>query len=88
MTRSLFAALSSVALLLVASLVPTCSAANVSLTINTATTPRQVSADLWGVFFEELNHAGEGGLLAQQINNRAFESKVSSHTTVTRILRH
>lgn len=75
MSPSLLLLVSSLAALL--SLFDCCLAANVSLAINTAVTPRQVSSDLWGVFFEELNHAGEGGLYAQEIENAAFESKVS-----------
>jgi hypothetical protein len=58
-------------------------AANVSLAVNTVVTPHQVSRDLWGVFFEELNHAGEGGLYSQQIQNTAFESKVNNFHTRT-----
>lgn len=34
-----------------------------------------VPASLYGVFFEEINHAGEGGLYAEMIRNRAFEDK-------------
>lgn len=35
----------------------------------------EVPASLYGVFFEEINHAGEGGLYAEMIRNRAFEDK-------------
>jgi len=27
---------------------------------------------MWGLFFEEINHAGEGGLYAELIRNRNF----------------
>jgi alpha-N-arabinofuranosidase len=33
-----------------------------------------VSTNLWGVFFEEINHAGEGGLHQEQISNANFET--------------
>ena len=32
-----------------------------------------VSPALWGLFFEEINHAGDGGLYAEMIRNRSFE---------------
>jgi alpha-L-arabinofuranosidase len=28
---------------------------------------------LWGIFFEEINHAGDGGLYAELVRNRGFE---------------
>jgi len=34
-----------------------------------------VSPDMYGVFFEEINHAGEGGLYAELVQNRGFEEK-------------
>ena len=30
---------------------------------------------MYGIFFEEINHAGEGGLYAELIQNRSFEDK-------------
>ena len=33
----------------------------------------QVSPDLYGIFFEEINHAGEGGLYAEMVENRDSE---------------
>ena len=32
-----------------------------------------VSPNLYGIFFEEINHAGEGGLYAEMVQNRDFE---------------
>ena len=32
-----------------------------------------VSSNLFGIFFEEINHAGEGGLYAEMVLNRDFE---------------
>jgi len=33
----------------------------------------QVSPDLYGIFYEEINHAGDGGLYAEMVQNRSFE---------------
>ena len=35
-----------------------------------------VSPDLYGIFFEEISHAGDGGLYAELIQNRGFEEHV------------
>ena len=35
-----------------------------------------VSPNLYGIFFEEINHAGDGGLYAELIQNRGFEEHV------------
>lgn len=32
-----------------------------------------VSSSLFGIFFEEINHAGDGGLYAELVQNRSFE---------------
>jgi alpha-L-arabinofuranosidase len=32
-----------------------------------------VPPSLWGIFFEEINHAGDGGLYAELVRNRSFE---------------
>jgi alpha-L-arabinofuranosidase len=33
---------------------------------------RPISPDLWGVFFEDINHAADGGLYAELVQNRSF----------------
>lgn len=33
----------------------------------------KVSPTLWGVFYEEINHSGDGGIYAELLQNRAFE---------------
>lgn len=35
-----------------------------------------VSPDLYGIFFEEISHAGDGGLYAELVQNRGFEEHV------------
>jgi len=37
----------------------------------------KISPKLWGIFFEEINHAGDGGLYAELIKNRALSVKSS-----------
>ena len=32
-----------------------------------------MSTGLWGIFFEEINFAGDGGIYAELIRSRAFE---------------
>lgn len=44
------------------------------LTISSEKPRVPVSKSLYGVFFEEINHAGDGGLLAEMLRNRGFES--------------
>ncbi len=34
-----------------------------------------ISSSMYGIFFEEINHAGEGGLYAELVQNRSFEEK-------------
>lgn len=37
-----------------------------------------VPASLYGVFFEEINHAGEGGLVAQMLRNASFDEPIGN----------
>ena len=41
--------------------------------INTAHPGAKISPLLYGIFFEEINRAGEGGIYAEMIQNRSFE---------------
>ena len=41
--------------------------------VDTSAPGTPVSPDLYGIFFEEINHAGEGGLYAEMVQNRDFE---------------
>ena len=47
--------------------------AQVSLTIDTQSTGKTVSPMLYGIFYEDINHAADGGLYAELIRNRSFE---------------
>lgn len=46
-----------------------------SLSVGAQTSPagKAISPDLFGIFFEDLNYAADGGLYAEQIQNRSFE---------------
>jgi alpha-L-arabinofuranosidase len=44
-----------------------------SITVQTDKPGHALSPTLWGLFFEEINHAGDGGLYAELIENRSFE---------------
>ncbi len=43
------------------------------ITIHTDKPTISVSKDLYGIFFEEINCSGDGGLYAEQVRNRSFE---------------
>jgi hypothetical protein len=45
----------------------------VTVLVDGASPRVEVSPDLYGIFFEEINHAGEGGLYAEMVLNRDFE---------------
>ena len=42
------------------------------LTVDTAH-PQERLGDLFGIFFEDINHAADGGLYAEMVQNRSFE---------------
>ena len=48
-------------------------AAPAQLTVQTNQPGHAVSPTLYGIFFEEINRAGDGGLYAEMIQNRSFE---------------
>ncbi len=43
------------------------------VTVATDGTARKISPDLFGIFFEDINYAADGGLYAELIQNRSFE---------------
>jgi alpha-L-arabinofuranosidase len=45
-----------------------------SLTVQVDKPGIKVSPTLYGIFFEEINHAGDGGLYAELVQNRSFEN--------------
>ena len=59
--------------LAVAALFAAPSAAQPVVDIDAAHMGATVSPRLYGIFFEEINHAGDGGLYAELVQNRSFE---------------
>ena len=61
--------------ILLSALLASTMAANAQVTINVdASNPGiKVSPNLYGIFFEDINHAADGGLYAELISNRSFE---------------
>ena len=47
-----------------------------TLTIDLNKRGADVSPTMYGIFFEEINHAGDGGLYAELLQNRGFEEHV------------
>jgi alpha-L-arabinofuranosidase len=48
-----------------------------SLTIDAGHPGAKISPSLYGIFFEEINHSGDGGLYAELIRNRSFEEQTT-----------
>ncbi len=44
-----------------------------TLTVDLAQPGKRISPDLFGIFFEDLNYAADGGLYAELVQNRSFE---------------
>lgn len=44
-----------------------------SYTVGTKTTKAKVPATLWGLFFEDINRAADGGVYAEMVENRSFD---------------
>ncbi len=47
-----------------------------SINIKTKQKLTDVSASLYGMFFEDINRAGDGGLYAELLRNRAFDDGI------------
>ncbi|MCD8268032.1 MAG: hypothetical protein LUD46_05890 [Parabacteroides sp.] len=43
------------------------------ITIDVAQEGAEIPSSLYGVFFEEITHSGDGGLYAEMVMNRGFE---------------
>lgn len=48
--------------------------AQTTITIDASKPGSAISKNLYGIFFEDINHAGDGGLYAELIQNRSFEA--------------
>lgn len=65
-------------LFVLGTLLMSCSAtqqAKEEIVINLQERGTDISPSMYGVFFEEINHAGDGGLYAELVQNRSFEEK-------------
>ncbi|XP_020219901.1 alpha-L-arabinofuranosidase 1 [Cajanus cajan] len=51
-----------------------CADANSTLVVNASNNARKIPNTFHGVFVEEINHAGAGGLWAELVSNRGFEA--------------
>jgi hypothetical protein len=49
-----------------------------SVTVDAASLGPEIGPMHYGIFYEEINHAGEGGLWAELIKNRSFEDSSSN----------
>ncbi|MDP4182775.1 MAG: AbfB domain-containing protein [Bacillota bacterium] len=49
-----------------------------AITINADKPQTAISQSLYGIFFEDINHAADGGLYAELIRNRSFEDNAST----------
>jgi alpha-L-arabinofuranosidase len=75
------------ALAIIVSLSTTLWAAPVArLTVEAGAPGKPVSPLLYGIFFEEINRAGDGGIYAEMIQNRSFEdADILSHDNPRRV---
>ena len=52
--------------------------AQVRLDFDMGSRGQKVTEDHYGIFYEEINHAGDGGLYAELIQNRSFEDNAGN----------
>ncbi|MCX6343751.1 MAG: carbohydrate binding domain-containing protein [Armatimonadetes bacterium] len=71
MSIKLICITSAVALLATLAVPASCQTA--SVTVNAASTGVRIGSMHYGIFYEEINHAGDAGLWAELIKNRSFE---------------
>ncbi len=50
-------------------------AQSASIAVDLTAAGKPISPVLWGIFFEEINHAGDGGIYAELVRNRSFEER-------------
>lgn len=55
--------------------------AQVKINVDVANPGVKVSPNLYGIFFEDINHAADGGLYAELISNRSFEDSDNATPT-------
>jgi alpha-L-arabinofuranosidase len=62
-------------------LVTATESATASITVHLDRPAKAISPDLFGIFFEDLNYAADGGLYAELIQNRSFEYSPTEQPT-------
>lgn len=67
----------SLALLIMCSCVVAADCDSAKITINVNEKGPKISPSLYGIFFEEINRAGDGGIYAEMLENRSFEDDKS-----------
>ena len=50
-----------------------CASGQGRITVDTGTKGHDIRPSMYGIFFEEINHSGDGALYAEMIQNRGFE---------------
>ncbi|MBQ3462363.1 MAG: carbohydrate binding domain-containing protein [Clostridia bacterium] len=50
-----------------------------TINIDAADRSKDVSDEMWGLFFEDINSAADGGLYAEMVQNRSFETEKDGH---------
>ncbi len=78
MMKNLFFMKRMFSLSLLAAGMATASMAQVTLNIDAGERGALIGDRHYGIFFEEINHAGDGGLYAELIHNRSFEDNASN----------
>ncbi|WP_433499416.1 alpha-L-arabinofuranosidase C-terminal domain-containing protein [Sphaerimonospora sp. CA-214678] len=53
------------------------------LKVDTAAAGTEVGDDLYGIFYEDINHAADGGLYAELVQNRSFEFDSTDNRSYT-----
>jgi len=66
--------------ILVASLPSAAYAQNATVTVDLKSPGKAISPDLFGIFFEDINYAADGGLYAELIQNGSFEYDITEQS--------
>ena len=69
--------ISTFSLILLIALVSSCATkfiVNDRISIDMAIKGKEISPSMYGIFFEEINHSGDGGLYPELVSNRGFET--------------
>ncbi|WP_137991693.1 alpha-L-arabinofuranosidase C-terminal domain-containing protein [Streptomyces vilmorinianum] len=62
---------------------PETAAVDYTLTVDPARAGPAIDDTMYGVFFEDINHAADGGLYAELVQNRSFEFDRADHASYT-----